>query len=443
LVRRGPADAPVSIAASAGAAGAGAPKASQKPPAVLSFGPTRIVNGRVQFTDRLVKPSYTASLSELNGRLGAFASAPPADGQPQMAALELKGKAEGTASLEIAGRLNPLARPLALDITGQVRDLDLPALSPYSVKYVGHGIERGKLSMDVAYQVQPDGRLTARNSLVLRQLTFGEPVDGAPASLPVRLATALLADRNGVIDLDLPISGSLNDPQFSLGPVIGKALANLVLRAVTSPFTLLAKAFGGGPAAAQETEVAFAPGSAELSEAARAQLDGVARALIDRPSLQLTVVGTASLEAEREGFRRERLRQLTRFEKRRGLLEAQAAAGTADAPSRPAVADIVVTDREYPALLRQIYARTDMPKPRNALGLPRDVPLAEMEALLMAQVDVDEEAARTLAVRRGGAVRDYLAGRGVPTDRLFLGASRREAATDGWAPHAELKLAAR
>ncbi|KAI5935073.1 Autophagy-related protein 2A [Manis javanica] len=92
-----------------------------------------------------------------------------------------------------------------------MRDLELPPLSPYSIKYAGHGIERGKLSMDVNYNIEPDGQLTARNKLVLHQLTFGEAVEGAPASLPVRLAVALLADRNGVIDLTGPVSGSLND----------------------------------------------------------------------------------------------------------------------------------------------------------------------------------------------------------------------------------------
>ena len=163
-----------------------------------------------------------------------------------MADLNLTGRAEGTAALQVGGKLNPLAKPLALDIQAKVTDLELPPLSPYSVKYAGHGFERGKLSMEVAYKVEPDGRLTATNKLVLNQLAFGEPVQGAPASLPVKLATALLADSQGVIDLDLPISGSLNDPQFSVGPIIVKAIVNLIGRAITAPFTLLARALGRG-----------------------------------------------------------------------------------------------------------------------------------------------------------------------------------------------------
>ncbi|MFO1212504.1 MAG: DUF748 domain-containing protein [Paenacidovorax caeni] len=111
---------------------------------------------RCAFSDYFIKPNYSADLSELTGRLSAFSSEPPAQGAvPAMADLELRGRAEGTASLEITGKLNPLAQPLALDIVGKMRDLELPPLSPYTVKYAGHGIERGKLSMDVAYKIEP------------------------------------------------------------------------------------------------------------------------------------------------------------------------------------------------------------------------------------------------------------------------------------------------
>ena len=105
-----------------------------------------------------------------------------------------------------------------------MRDLELPPLSPYAIKYAGYGIERGKMSVDLAYVVQPSGQLTASNKIVLNQLAFGEKVEGSTANLPVKLAVALLADRHGVIDLDLPVSGSINDPQFSLGGVIWKAI---------------------------------------------------------------------------------------------------------------------------------------------------------------------------------------------------------------------------
>ena len=447
---------------------------------VIRFGPIRMASGRVLFSDRFIRPNYSADLTELNGALSAFSSVAPA-GAPQMAELNLTGRAEGSAALQVTGKLNPLAKPLALDIQGQVTDLELPPLSPYSVKYAGHGIERGKLSMDVAYKVEPDGRLTASNKLVLNQLTFGEPVQGAPASLPVKLATALLADSKGVIDLDLPISGSLNDPQFSIGPIIFKAVVNLIGRAITAPFTLLARALGGA-GGEDMANVAFAPGSAQLQPKAREQLDQIAKALTDRPQLKLTVVGTASLAQEREGYRRERLKAMVAAEKRAGA-PTPAAPASAASPAENAInkeasgadgagaagqfgtqsAAAAVTDAEYPVLLRQLYRRADLPgKPRNAIGLLKDVPVPEMEALLLSHIEVSEDAMRQLAVQRGAAVKDYLASKQLPAERLFLGAPRAGATTaataasapasaasdaagaaKAWSPRAELTLATR
>jgi hypothetical protein len=175
----------------AATAAAAAPSA---PAAVVAMGPITLVNGRVLFSDRFIRPNYSADMSELNGKLSEFSSQAP-DGSVQLADLDLKGRAEGTAALEITGKINPLAKPLAMDIKGRVRDLDLPPLTAYSIKYAGYGIERGKLSMDVHYTVQPDGQLVATNNLVLNQLSFGDKVEGAPNSLPVRLAVALLSDR--------------------------------------------------------------------------------------------------------------------------------------------------------------------------------------------------------------------------------------------------------
>ena len=241
----------------------------------------------MHFTDRFIKPNYSANLTELTGRLGAFSSQ-ASDGQVQLADLDLRGRVEGSATLEVQGKVNPLAKPLALDIKGRVRDLELAPLSPYAVRYAGYGIERGKLSVDIAYLVQPDGMLTASNNIVLNQLKFGDKVPDATASLPVKLAVALLADRNGVIDINLPISGSLNDPQFSLGSVILKVIVNLITKAITAPFTLLASAFGGSGGEELGT-VPFASGSAVLSAQAIAGLDKVAKVLTDRPVLIMTV----------------------------------------------------------------------------------------------------------------------------------------------------------
>ncbi len=397
----------------------GAPVPAPLPP-VLSFGPMSLVNGQVLFSDFFIKPNYRANLTELTGKLSAFSSVAPA-GTPVLADLELRGKAEGTASLEITGKLNPLAKPLALDIQGKVRDLELSPLTPYAIKYAGHGIEDGKLSMDVAYRVQPDGQLSASNRLTLNQLTFGDPVEGAPNSLPVRLAVSLLADRQGVINLDLPISGSLNDPQFRIGPIIFKVIVNLIGKALTSPFALLASALGGGE---DLDHVRFAPGSAELSASARKGLDKVAQALTERPGLTLTVSGQSSLARERDGVRRAQLDALLMAEKRRRT----------SGNTEP------VQAAEYPTLLRAVYRNTDMPKPRNLVGLTRDLPATEMEALLLAHLPATESQAKDLAQRRADAVRAYLAGQALPAERLIAAPPQTGPQEEAWTPRAQLNL---
>ena len=421
------------VAGDASAAGTGPVPAAAGPAPDIRFGPISLVNGRVLFSDRFIQPNYSANLNDLTGGISAFSSLPAADEQaPALADLSLRGRAEGTAALEITGRLNPLARPLALDVKGRVRDLELPPLSPYSAKYAGYGIQRGKLSVDVAYRIEPSGQLTASNQIVLNQLTFGDRIEGSQApNLPVKLAVALLADRHGVIDINLPISGSINDPQFRLGPIIVRLVLNLIGKAITSPFSLIASAFSGG--GAEQGLVAFAPGRAELADAAREQLNAVAKALQDRPALVLTVVGQSDMEAERGAYQRARLDEQVKAEKRRAL-----ARSGGSVPS-----SVTVSAEEYPALLREVYRRADIPKPRNWLGMAKDIPLGEMEALLLAATPVSDNAMRELAVARAVTVKEHLAEQKVPEDRLFIGAPVLKAADKAWAPRVELQIAPR
>jgi hypothetical protein len=188
--------------------------------------------------------------------------------------------------------------------------------------------------------------------------------------------------------------------------------------------------------------VPFAPGSAALSAEARTGLDKVAQALADRPVLRLTVVGSASLEAERDPLQREKLRRRIEAEKRRNTvlqgtpLAAAKEDGDPDEPAPNAVADA-----EYPALLKAVYKRANFPKPRNALGLVKDLPVPEMEQLLLANMVADDDAIHQLAVQRGVAVRDYLAAQKLPLERLFLGASKTVDAEPNWKPQADLQLA--
>ncbi len=392
---------------------------------VIAIGPIRLLNGRVAFSDRFIQPHYSAGLSDLSGSISHFSSqagAPLAD-------LALRGRAEGTASLEITGKLNPLAKPLELAINGRVRDLELSPLSSYAIKYAGYGIERGKLSMDVDYSVAPDGHLQASNKLVLNQLVFGDEAPGAN-HLPVKLAVALLADRNGVIDLDLPLSGSLNDPDFRVWPVVWKIVGNIIAKALTSPFHLISGLLSGSNAADELSNVAFDAGTARISPSALAGLDQVARALVDKPDLRLTVVGTASLEREADAIRHDYLNSQLLAEKRRMAASA----------ARDVTAVSAITPEETPALLKEVYRRSSLKKPRNALGLSKDLPAADMETLLLQAVPVDEDTVRALALNRSLAVREYLTARQVPSDRLFLGEADTTPAQADWQPRTELSI---
>ena len=383
-----------------------------------------------------MRPNYSAALTELNGQIGRLAS-----NTREMATIDLRGRAEGTALLEIRGQLNPLARPLALDIQAKASDLELAPLSPYAGKYAGYAIERGKLSMDVAYKIDADGKLDARNQVVLNQLTFGDKIESKDATkLPVRLAVALLKDRNGVIDVNLPISGSINDPQFSVGGLIFKVIVNLLTKALTAPFALLA-----GSGRDDISVVEFEPGTSVVTAKGTTAIEQVAKALTDRPALKMTVTGAADPVSEREALQRAAIDARLRSEARRDGLRSGAPTAAASAASAAPVATPAPLDpAERDRLLEQVYKNTDLPdKPRNALGFARSIPASEMEALLKSRVVVTSDSARDLALQRGIAVRDALIAKGLGNERLFLAAPKVRAAGEedaAWTPRVQLSL---
>ncbi len=397
-------------------------------PLELELGGLRLAGGRVDYSDRFVRPNFSAALTELNGQIGAFRT-----GSGEPAILQLSGRVAGTGLLEIAGQLNPGAVPRELDITAKATDLELAPLSTYAGKYAGYAIERGKMSVAVHYKIEPDGRLEASHQLVLNQLTFGERVESPTATkLPVLFAVALLKDRHGVIDINLPVSGTLNDPQFSLGPLIWKVIVNLLAKALTAPFTLLSG--GAGP---DMSMVAFQAGTSVPTASGSEALDKVAKALADRPALKMTVVGEADADAEREAYQRARVEQRLLQEQRREQLQAS---GAASAPG--ALPGLAEADRAR--LMKEVYRQTDLPdKPRNLIGMKADIPPQDMESLLIKHVNVSPEAMRELALQRGLAVRDTLIAKGLPGDRLFLGEPRLRASGSGdpaWTPQVRLSL---
>ncbi len=318
--------------------------------------------------------------------------------------------------MTIRGEINPLASSLFLDLNAQAREVNLPPLSPYSVRYVGYPIERGKLSMDVHYHIE-GGQLTAENRLTLNQLVFGEQPAGTEASnLPVHLAVSLLKDRNGVIDLNVPISGSLDDPQFSVGGVIAKAIVNLLWKAVTAPFAALGAIFGGGETLSY---VEFAPGAATLDEAAVSKLDNLAQALRERERLTLDIAGRVDPAVDGEGIKANTLLRRMRMQKQKDLGE-DGAARTLD--------QIEIAPGEYDKYLERVYDSEEFDKPRNFLGFAKRVPAAEMKQRLLEHFAVNENALRRLANARAEAAADWLKTNGkVPAERLYIVAPRLSA----------------
>ncbi len=392
-------------------------QAAQTPAAPVRIDHVTIQGGTVSFTDHFIKPNYSAKLSRIAGRVSGLSTDPAST-----ANLDLRGEYEG-APLTILGKLNPLAAPPALDIRADVRGMELTPMSPYFGKYAGYALEKGKLSLTVSYKIA-DRKLTAENHVLLDQLTFGDKVQSPSATkLPVMLAVALLKNRRGEIDINLPISGSLDDPQFSMGGIVTQVILNLLGKALTSPFTLIGSMFGGGE---ELSHVDFAAGGARLDPAAQKKLETLAKALDDCPALTLEVAGGVDPERDREGLRHEWLDQQVKARKLARMVSGGQAAGSVD--------DVVVTPEEYPVLLRQAYARADFPKPRNVLGIAKSLPTKEMEKLMLANAPAGPDELRDLANRRAQAVADWLRGAGkVKTDRVFLLPPRRIERTTGGA----------
>ena len=423
------------------AAAAAAPAAAGDAgfPIDLALGQTTLRNGRIDFSDRFVRPNYSARLTELNGTIGALRS-----GTREMATIALRGRAADTALLYISGQFNPTVQPLALDIRAKATDLELAPLSPYAGKYAGYAIERGKLSMDLAYKIDADGKLDARNQVLLNQLTFGDRVESPSATrLPVLLAVALLKDRHGVIDINLPVSGTVGDPQFSVGAVIWKVVVNLLGKALTAPFALLS---GGG--ADDLSQVQFAPGTARIADGGQEALSKVATALLDRTSLTMTVTGAADTVSERDDARRSLLEERLAAEARRDRLRAApvgaqvAALSPGAAAPQPPPAPLSAAERAV--ALKRLYQQTPLPdRPRNLINQLKDIPPAEMEARLLAGTRITDDTMRELALQRGMVVRDALIARGLPSERLFLAAPKLRLSGEGdaaWVPSVNLTL---
>ncbi|WP_321914339.1 DUF748 domain-containing protein [Paraburkholderia sp. J11-2] len=381
-----------------------------KTPVRLHFGELVLQDGRVNYTDNFIKPNYTADLVQIHGTVGAFGTE-----STTPAPVDISAKLAANGPLSIKGTVNPLIEKPSLDLTASAHDIELTNLTPYSAKYAGYPITKGKLNVDLHYQLAND-QLSANNHIFIDQLTFGDHIDNDTATkLPVRLAISLLKNRKGEIDVNIPVSGSLSNPEFSLGGLIWKAVLNLIAKAVTAPFTLLANAFGGGGEDLGYVE--FAAGTAKLTDDDQKKLDTIVKALDDKPSIKIDLIGRVDPAVDTPALREQYVDRLVRLQKVKDTVGNGESVDTSQ---------VKVDDKEYEKYLTKVYKDADFKKPHNMIGFTKTLPVDDMKQALAEHAPVDDATLRNLAQQRAQAVQQYFEGK-VDPSRVFVVAPKLDA----------------
>jgi hypothetical protein len=426
--------------AARGRAKAAPPPAVQPPPPapLLPF-PARIERVRVEggslnFTDyTTLRPYFAAGIQGLAGTIDGLSSDPAA-----RARVALTGKVDRYAPVNIDGEVNYLAATSYTDLAASFRNIELTTFTPYAGKFAGYRINKGKLTAELRYRVE-DRKLDAKHRIVADQLELGEKVDSPDATrLPVKLVLALLKDRHGVIDLSIPVTGTLDDPKFRLGPVIWKIVLNLLTKIVTSPFALLGGLFGDGP---DLSVVDFNAGQAALDEAAKTKLDTLKKGLIERPGLKLEIPAVAIEASDRPALARQRYE---------AALTRAAASFAPKGGAAPAAETLRADPKRWRALLVRAWTEHSGQAPEIPQPPPRDGDAPPADALafgnewlereLEARIQPDADALRALGQARAEAVRDAVLADGqIDVARVFL-TQGQGTATDSGQARMTLKL---
>ena len=424
------------------------PSTNAIPP--VSIATIAITNTQIAFSDRSLTPNVNMVIQKAGGTIKGISST-----ELQHGDVDLHALIDGVGPAYITGRVNPFAGSLTNQVNIFMTNMDLLPTSPYSGKFAGYSIARGALSVDLQYTIV-GRKLQSKNVIILDKFTFGEKVDSPSATkLPVKLAIAILKDRNGQIVLNVPIQGSLDDPKFRIGKVVERAVVNILTKVATSPFSLIGAAFGGGGAALSYQD--FAPGSTDLSDTAKKKLDVLVKALYDRPGLQLQISGSVDPANDRQALQQIAFDKELRTSKWQSLRKSQRQAIPPDA--------VVVTPKERSRLVTKLYdealdrgtlspaiiaANTNLEAIASQIKAPETTtvkqaqyltrstgpapavpptaspqpkvrqPTDPREALLEAIIPISETDLKTLAQNRAKAVRDYLINNGhVDASRLL------------------------
>jgi len=361
-----------------------------------------VTSGALDFADRSLPLPFSTRVQDLAGRISTLAS-----GSTEPARVALEGQVGAYGLARIDGSINTWRPARHTDIDLEFRNLEMPDYSPYTVQFAGRRIAAGRMDLDLGYRID-EGRLEGSNDIVLRDLELGERVESPDAAdLPLGLAVALLKDENGVIDVELPVSGNVDDPEFALGGVIRQALVTLIRKIVTSPFRFLGSLVG---IESQDFgRIEFLAGRSDLTPPQREQIAKLVEALNQRPQLALELAGTHDPGIDRPALQRER------------ALAALRARMEADGDE---VEDLSLTDtraREtLRAMFREAYPETDLAAVRERfVSPPEDDPEAEpaldpvaFHAHLARRVVAAQPVAaadlRALAAARAQAIADAL-----------------------------------
>lgn len=347
-----------------------------------------VSDSAIDFMDESLPLQFRTVIGGLNGEVLGLSNAPGAEAQVDMA-----GSVDGYAPVTLKGSAAPMNEPPAIDLALNFTGVDLALLTPYSANYAGYAIERGLLTLKLQYALE-DSRLEGNNDVVIDQLKLGEKIDSDDAlDLPLGLAIALLTDSNGVISMEVPVSGDVDDPEFDIASVITGAFVNLITKIVTAPFTLLANLVGSEE---DLQRVNFAIGSSELDDKGKARLATLTEALQQRPALQMVISGRLNPQADRASLQQSALR------------EEMLAAG--------------LTEED----LRSKSARweTGIDQRYRALGIASaadTIPVADKYTAVLQSVALPDNALAVLAQSRAMAVKTFLVNeQGLAADRAVI-----------------------
>ncbi len=383
-----------------------APATKKAAPPTVAVRTVKLLKGMATFRDESITPAVQAGLFDLTGMVKGLSSK-----QLAKADVDLSGNIDRVAPLKVMGTINPLSEEASTDLAIKFDNIDLTTVAPYTGKYVGYPINKGKLFLDLSYKVSQK-QLEAENKVAIDQLTFGDKTDSPDAtSLPVPFAVALLKDRQGRIDIDLPIRGDLNDPDFKYGRVVLSTLMNLLAKMVASPFTLVAKLIPDGGNAEELQFIEFEPGSAAMLEGELKKCEALSKGLGERPGLRLEITGTADPSRDRKaiGLKRLNAQLLAQWQQGKG------AAKEADLPKAE-------EERLIKELFEQQHSRQPETQPTQKSDVaPKPPTFDEMREEILASIPVEDAALRTLAHERASETLAQLTGEGkLAVERVFL-----------------------